>query len=86
MSLLNLFRRKEKSAELAKDRLKIILAHERNRGQVSRFNLSGLQQKIIKVISEHLQIQESDFTVDLQQAKDGSKLELNVNLPEEITE
>ncbi len=83
MSLLNLFRRKEKSAEVAKDRLKIILAHERTRGQVSRFNLAGLQQKIIKVISEHLHIQESDFKVDLQQAKDGSKLELNVMLPEE---
>ena len=84
MGIFNIFRRQEKSAVIAKDRLKIILAHERNRGQTSRFNLPGLQEKIIKLISDHLQIQENDFSVDLQQAKDGTKLELNVTLPEEV--
>ena len=84
MGILNIFKRKEKSANIAKDRLKMILVHEKNKGNESRFNLSGLQQKIIQVIAEHLQIEQNDFSVDLQQATDGTKLELNVTLPEEV--
>jgi len=84
MSIFNIFRRTEKSANIARDRLKMILVHERNQGRSSRFDITGLQKKIIQVIADHLGIQESDFSVDLQQATDGTKLELNVTLPEEV--
>jgi cell division topological specificity factor len=86
MSLLDLFRsRRESSANTAKERLQIIVSHERTRKlRGNTINLQELKQKLVSVISEYLHIDEQQFSVQLQHDADHSVLELNVTLPETV--
>jgi len=85
MSLLDYFRNSRKtSANVAKERLQIIVSHERSRRPQNNFNLDELQQKLIAVISDYLHIDKNKFTVELERDADRSILELNVTLPEEV--
>ena len=88
MRLLNLFRsNKKNTANLAKERLQIIVAHSRSQrhtGNAQGVNLQALQRKLIDVISEFLDIDEEEFKVELERDDDRSVLELNVTLPDKI--
>lgn len=86
MSLLDLFRsRKTSSANIAKERLQIIVAHERTRALPhNAINFTELKQKLIEVISAYLHLDQQDFNVQLQHDADHSILELNVTLPDKM--
>jgi cell division topological specificity factor len=88
MSLINFLKQKLNSkpntAELAKERLQIIVAHQRNQQKPEQVNLNELQLKLIKVISEYLKIDEHLVNVELQRDADRSLLEMNVTLPEQV--
>ena len=85
MSLLNLFRfRHQSSASIAKERLQIIVAHERVARRQGIVNLQELQQKLIHVIAEYLNVSESEVKVQLERNADRSVLELNVTLPDTV--
>ena len=86
MGILDYFRpEKKKSASLAKDRLQIIVAHQRsghNRGEVDY--LPQLKKDIMKVISKYVEIDPDDIKVQLDtNDNDCPILELNVTLPED---
>ncbi|ABM00138.1 cell division topological specificity factor MinE [Shewanella amazonensis] len=84
MSLLDYFRsnKKASSASLAKERLQIIVAHQRTeRGAPDYF--PQMKQEIIEVIRKYVYISEEQVSVQLEQNDDNlSVLELNVTLPE----
>ncbi|MCL2918810.1 MULTISPECIES: cell division topological specificity factor MinE [Shewanella] len=84
MSLLDYFRsnKKANSASLAKERLQIIVAHQRTeRGAPDYF--PQMKQEIIEVIRKYVYISEEQVSVQLEQNDDNlSVLELNVTLPE----
>ena len=83
MALLDFFlSRKKTTANIAKERLQIIVA-ERRRSDAEPHYLSQLRQDILQVICKYVQIDPEMVTVQLEQ-KDGdiSILELNVTLPE----
>ena len=86
MSLLDLFRsRRESSASTAKERLQIIVSHERTRKlRGNTNNLQELKQKLVSVISQYLHIDEQEFSVQLQHDADHSVLEMNVTLPDTV--
>ena len=90
MSLLDRFKRNKKSsAQIAKERLQIIVAHERvqqrTRGVDGNvIDLQHLQQKLIDVIAEYLNIEKDQVTVELERDQDRSILELNVTLPDQV--
>jgi cell division topological specificity factor len=86
MSLLDLFRsRRESSASTAKERLQIIVSHERTRKlRGNTINLQELKQKLVSVISQYLHIDEQEFSVQLQHDADHSVLEMNVTLPDKV--
>lgn len=85
MSLLDLFRtNKKNSANVAKERLQIIVAHQRSTlGTHRDRNIQALKQKLTAVITEFLNIDESKITVELERDNDRSVLELNVTLPDD---
>lgn len=86
MSLLDFFKRNnQNTASIAKERLQIIVAHERNQQHRDAVNLQQLKQKLINVISEHLNIDSNEVVVELERDQDRSILELNVTLPEPET-
>ncbi|AJC66401.1 MULTISPECIES: cell division topological specificity factor MinE [Dickeya] len=83
MALLDFFlSRKKTTANIAKERLQIIVA-ERRRGDSEPHYLPQLKRDILEVICKYVQIDPEMVTVQLEQKGDDiSVLELNVTLPE----
>ncbi|NRQ41322.1 cell division topological specificity factor MinE [Rheinheimera sp. YQF-2] len=84
MSLLDYFRStKKSSANTAKERLQIIVAHERRRRNSPDY-LPQLERDILEVIRKYVDISPEDIAVTLEQRDDElSVLELNVTFPDE---
>ncbi|QBH96494.1 cell division topological specificity factor MinE [Limnobaculum zhutongyuii] len=83
MALLDFFlSRKKPTANIAKERLQIIVA-ERRRGDSEPHYLPQLKRDLLEVICKYVQIDPEMVTVQLEQKGDDiSVLELNVTLPE----
>lgn len=83
MSIFDYLRKKRapSSASMAKERLQIIVAHERNKRSQPDF-LPQMQQEIIDVIRKYININSDQVTVSLDDSDNCSVLELNITLPE----
>lgn len=85
MSFMDYFRSGKKqpgnSASAAKERLQIIVAHERN-GSAHLDYLPQLQKELLQVIRKYVAINDDQVQVDIDRNDDCSVLELNVTLPE----
>jgi cell division topological specificity factor len=83
MSLLDYFRSsKPSSASLAKERLQILVAHERSsRNQPSY--LPQLQQELLAVIRKYVNVGQDAITVNFEQDGNQETLELNIVLPDD---
>lgn len=83
MSLLDYFRSEKKtSASMAKERLQIIVAHERSQRGTPDY-LPQLKQDILDVIRKYVAIDADAVQVQLEQNEDDlAVLELNVTLPD----
>ncbi|WP_447722363.1 cell division topological specificity factor MinE [Edwardsiella tarda] len=83
MALLDFFlSRKKTTANIAKERLQIIVA-ERRRGDSEPHYLPQLKRDLLAVICKYVQIDPEMVSVQLEQKGDDiSVLELNVTLPE----
>ena len=84
MSLLDYFRStKPSSASIAKERLQILVAHERvARNQPSY--LPQLQKELLAVIQKYVNVDEDDISVNYEQDDKQETLELNIILPDEV--
>lgn len=82
MRIFDYFRSKETtSARIAKERLQVIVAHERNRGAHPDY-LPQLQEEILAVIRKYIDVTQDDVNVQVDKSEDYSVLELNITLPE----
>lgn len=83
MSFLDYFRSRKNagSASVAKERLQIIVAHERGKREQPDY-LPELQQELLAVIRKYVQIEDDMVQVEVDRNDDCSVLELNVTLPE----
>ena len=82
MALFGLFFGKKKtSAAAAKERLRILISHERQNRQGPDF-LPDLQRDILNVVKQYVAIRDDHVSVRLDRAGDASVLALNVTLPE----
>ncbi|MCA0175851.1 MAG: cell division topological specificity factor MinE [Proteobacteria bacterium] len=84
MSLLSfLLGEKKKTASVAKERLQIILAHERaGLGASAPDYLPALQRELVAVISKYVKISPNDIKVNLERQDDLEVLEVKIELPE----
>jgi cell division topological specificity factor len=81
MSLLSLFRRQPpSSAETARERLQILLAHERAGLNGAEF-LPQMQRELIEVIRKYVQVDDDRVQVSLDNDGNISVLEVNIELP-----
>ena len=81
MSLLNFLTRR-RSAPVARDRLQILLAHER--ALCGRADLAAvLQKEILAVIARHIPIDEDKVMVRLDRGAQVSTLEIDIEMPAE---
>ncbi|MBQ0961654.1 cell division topological specificity factor MinE [Ideonella sp. 4Y11] len=85
MSFLSfLLGEKKSTANVAKERLQIILAHERsgrNPGQPDY--LPQLQRELVAVISKYVKINPDDIKVQLERQDNLEVLEVKIELPEQ---
>ena len=84
MSLFSfLLGEKKKTASVAKERLQIILAHERSSlGGKRPDYLPELQRELIAVISKYVSIKAEDIKVHLERQDDLEVLEVKIELPD----
>ena len=84
MSLLTfLLGEKKITASVAKERLQIILAHERSGRGASRPDyLPALQRELLAVISKYVSINAEDIKVNLERQDNLEVLEVKIELPE----
>jgi cell division topological specificity factor len=82
MSLFSfLLGEKKKTAAVAKERLQIILAHERT-GRSKADYLPALQRELVAVISKYVSIDPQDIKVNLERQDDLEVLEVKIELPD----
>ena len=84
MSFLTFFiGEKKKTASVAKERLQIILAHERSgRNAAEPDYLPALQRELIAVISKYIKINAADIKVNLERQDNLEVLEVKIELPD----
>src|SRR3954452_7783063 len=75
----NLFSPQRNSASVAKERLKIVLAHERAGRDAPDF-LPKLQKELIDVVCRYVEIRDDMIRVNLGKAGETSTLEINIEL------
>ncbi len=73
--------KKTGTASVAKERLQIIVAHERRRSTTPDF-LPQLQNDILEVVRKYIQINEEQIKLSVDKQGDFEVLELNISLAE----
>lgn len=87
MSIFNYLRKRNHStASVAKERLQIIISHERTERHLNSKPdyLPKLQEEIIAVIAKYIEINRDQVSVNLERMGDSSVLELNITMPDEV--
>jgi len=84
MSFLSFFLgEKKQTANVAKERLQIILAHERSGRNVAEPDyLPDLQRELVAVISKYIKINVADIKVNLERHDNLEVLEVKIELPD----
>ncbi len=83
MSFLSFFLgEKKKTATVAKERLQIILAHERNGRHGNPDYLPALQRELVAVITKYIAINPDDIKVSLERQDNLDVLEVKIELPD----
>jgi cell division topological specificity factor len=82
MSVFGLFRRRS-SAPVARERLQILLAHERGaRGQSDL--LAILREEILAVIEKHVPIERENVQIKMDRGDAVSLLEIDIEIPNSV--
>jgi cell division topological specificity factor len=82
MGFLDYFKRPQKSASTAKDRLSIIVARERAGDRTGQDYLPQLQQELLQVLAKYEHIDLDQVSVNVDRQGDCEVLELNIVLAE----
>ena len=86
MSLINmLFGKKPKSAQVARDRLQIIIAQQRSDNSSENTTpdyLPTLQKELLEVLSKYVEIKLEDINISHEKQDGVDMLALNITLPE----
>lgn len=78
--IIDYFQRPQKTALYAKERLQIIIAHERGEREKPDY-IVMLQKELLDVIAKYVKVNKDDVKVELERKDGCSILELNVTLP-----
>lgn len=84
MSIFSYLRRRTNTASVAKERLQIIISHERTQRNTPDY-LPKLQEEILAVIAKYVPINKDQVSVNLERSCDNAILELNITMPEQAS-
>ena len=80
MKLIDLFRKKS-SAPVARERLQVLLAHERSVIGGKSDLIAILQEEILAVIAKHVTVDRDAVQIKLDRGDSVSMLEIDVEVP-----
>lgn len=79
MNLLEIFR-KRSTAPVARERLQVLLSHERS--VIGKSDLMAvLQEEILAVIAKHIQVEREAVQIKMDRGPSVSMLEIDVEVP-----
>jgi cell division topological specificity factor len=78
----NFWKKQENTAQVAKDRLQIIVARERTTCSNNPGYLPQLQQELLQVIAKYEKLDLDKVSVNIDKHGDSEVLELSILLPE----
>ena len=70
-----------RTASVAKERLQLIIAHERAGSHAPADYLPALQRELVAVISKYVKISSDDIRVSLERQDDLEVLEVKIEIP-----
>lgn len=83
MGLLDYFRTpRPSSAAVAKERLQILVSHERSQRHKHDY-LAALQKDLLEVVRKYVDIDQDAITITMEQDENREVLELNIVLPDD---
>ena len=82
MSIFNYLKKRNATANVAKERLQIIISHERSQRNTPDY-LPKLQEEILEVLAKYVPINKQKVSVNVERIGNGSVLELNVTMPDQ---
>ncbi len=80
MGLLDYFRHKPRTADIAKQRLELLIAHQRSGDSGAPSYLPALQSEVLAVIRKYVDIDDEQCEIRFDRQGDCDILELNVSL------
>ncbi len=80
MNLFSFFRKPQPSAGAARERLKIVLAHERSSSKGPDY-LPKLHKDLIRVVRKYITVPDDKVSVRVQDSGAMNRLEVNIELP-----
>ena len=83
MSIFSYLRKRPSTASVAKERLQIIISHERSQRNAPDY-LPQLQEEILTVIAKYIPINRDKVSVNLERMGDSAVLELNFTMPDKV--
>lgn len=83
MSVFDYFRSSRRtSASIAKERLQIIVAHERGMARGPEY-LPTLQKELLAVVRKYVHVDDEHIKISMEKDGEYEVLELNISLPEQ---
>ncbi|MCK5719061.1 MAG: cell division topological specificity factor MinE [Thiomargarita sp.] len=83
MGIFSYFQHSKRTASVAKERLQIIVTHERHlRNSPKLSYLPLLQQELLEVVRKYVSVREEHIKVNIEKTGDYEILEVNVTLPD----
>lgn len=77
---LSLLSRRKNTASTARERLQILVAHDRA-SKATADLMPVLQKEILAVVRKHLSVEQDNVDVRMDRGEGGSMLEINIELP-----
>lgn len=81
MNLFRFFSREQQSAPAARERLQVLLAHERAVVGGDSDLVAKLRDEILKVIAKHMKIDDDKVNVSMERGEQMSTLAVDIEIP-----
>ncbi|QCE34304.1 cell division topological specificity factor MinE [Acetobacteraceae bacterium] len=86
MIMLGIFRSKKRKAtsSVAKERLQILLTHERGGSGPDQVLLANLREDILAVVEKYFPIDRQKLNIGLTEQADQSRVEIDIEVPKNL--
>lgn len=81
MNILSLFGKRDETASVAKNRLQILLAHERAVDGSDAMLISKLREDILEVVAKRIDIDPDAVRLEMDRSGDVTTLGIDIELP-----